>query len=117
MQERVAVSNKREAELLANDLVNFGQTARATAEIRQVYGTVSIKSKKSENIAQFKLLMKNLKENVALYEASEECLNGELAKATAESTGLADLFGSTRTQVADLREKWAAKDTVIRSVV
>lgn len=113
----VVNSDNREAELLANALATSGQIGRATSSFRQTRDTTSTQSMDLAKIAQLKTSIKNLEDNAAFYEASEEDWKDELAKATAEHTRLGELFDSMRTQVVDFREKLATKDAVIQPIV
>lgn len=73
---------------MANTSASSRQIERATAELGQAWHTISAQSKGLEEIVHFKSSIKSVEDNVTFYEVNAEDLNGELAKATAESTGL-----------------------------
>lgn len=60
---------------------------------------------------------KSLEDTIAIYEASEEILNGELAEATVDCTQIRELFDNTCFQVVYFREKRVANDAIVRSIV
>lgn len=68
-------------------------------------------------IVQLKMSTKNLKDNVAFYEASEDSLKSELAISTTEATRPGQLFVNVLVEVIDLKGKLAARDVVVPSVV
>lgn len=78
---------------------------------------ISTKRRELAKITQLKMSTRSLEGNVALYDASEENLKGELEKTMAERTRLKELFNSRRAQVARLREKLAPKHAVRKSIV
>lgn len=94
-----------------------GEIDRATAEVRQARIVISTQSNKLEIITQLKMPIESLDNNVAFYKPGEECLENELAKATAESTCFDELFDSMRAQTADLRKKLTAKQAVFNPII
>lgn len=83
----------------------------------QARNTISIQSRELAKIAYLNMYIRRLKHNLASNEASEESWNGEFAAATTKSIQLGQLFNNVRAEVADLREKVAAKNAVIRYIV
>lgn len=104
--ERVAFAGTREAELLSNESTTLNKIATATAELRQARDTISTQSRELAKIAQLKMSIKSLQDNVAFYEASEESLKGELAAVTMESTRLGQLFDSVVQKWLTYKRSW-----------
>lgn len=68
-------------------------------------------------VARLKSFMKNLKDNVAFFEASEKDLKNELPVSINVSTRLSQLADDIREKVVELREGLGARDGAIRSIV
>lgn len=104
-------------ELLSTASVASSQIVRFTAVLRHAHDISSAHSKKLSRISQLKLSIKSMRDTVEFHKAHEEGLNVVLAKGTAECTRLGELFDSTGAQLVVLREKLAAKDAVVKSIV
>lgn len=86
LQERVAVSDKCETELLANASAVTFQKLRATARLPQTLDTKSTQSKELTKNAHSRKSIKNLVENVEFYQCSEKDLKVKHTKEATEST-------------------------------
>lgn len=117
LREGMAVSDRYEAELLANASAALGQIAMATEKLCQAWDMMSRPAKELVKTAQLKTSIKRVEENIALFVAIEEVMKDELAKALAEITFSREIINSTRSQEVDLRKTLAAKDAVIKSIV
>lgn len=84
----------------------------STTEFHQARNAISTQSKELATIAQLNALVKFLGDNIAFHEASGERAKCELRAATTESTKLGQLFGSTRAEVTELRERFVAEDAL-----
>lgn len=68
-------------------------------------------------IGQLERTIKSQEYNVAFYNSTVKNLKWELAKEMAESTRLKYLFDSVHALVVDMRERFSAKDAVVKFVV
>lgn len=76
----VTFASTRLVELLSKVSESSNQISRATTELRQARDTVTMQSKDLVRRAQLKMFIKSLEDNVAFYEASEDCSNSKFAR-------------------------------------
>lgn len=115
--ELVVAASTRDVELLSNAVAASDFKERATAEFQQARDAISTQRKVLANVAQLKLSIKSLIDNVTFYQPRENELKKELAAAINDSNKPTQLVDDIRDEVFELRKRLGARDAANWSIV